>query len=297
MRTGTRTCVIYFKNGIGDFIVSLPAVKAIHEQGHMVVLRNDNCVLDDLLTRMQWIDTDWQGYLAGNGNTTDELCWINSWLSPEVEHIRTQFAASFVRLPDFTALNSPRVRTWHDRIFDVAKALGAPHPLQHYATPELLPVDDQMKRYKASHAGHKICVVHLETQSEKMVSEAFAVSILNRISALHQGIVFIGLATSEATLTDQRCIWVCQRSLPQCLSILSAADLFVGVDSCFLHAADLLRIPAIGIYSTGRGPAMFRPRFTRCCLLVETMKTNQVADTLEEFCLSEGNRWGTATSE
>src|SRR5262249_37867678 len=36
--------------------------------------------------------------------------------------------------------------------------------------------------------------------------------------------------------------------LGHALALTATADLFVGVDSCFLHAADLARVPSVGLF-------------------------------------------------
>jgi ADP-heptose:LPS heptosyltransferase len=36
--------------------------------------------------------------------------------------------------------------------------------------------------------------------------------------------------------------------LDACFAVLSESDLFLGIDSCHLHAADLFRIPAVGLF-------------------------------------------------
>jgi hypothetical protein len=39
------------------------------------------------------------------------------------------------------------------------------------------------------------------------------------------------------------------------------ADVFVGVDSCMLHAADLCRVPVVGIFTHRYPPAGYGARF------------------------------------
>ena len=53
------------------------------------------------------------------------------------------------------------------------------------------------------------------------------------------------------------------RNLPLTVNyeIAAMADLFVGVDSCMLHAADLCRVPSVGIMTHGYWPANFGMRF------------------------------------
>jgi ADP-heptose:LPS heptosyltransferase len=41
-----------------------------------------------------------------------------------------------------------------------------------------------------------------------------------------------------------------------------SADAFLGVDSCMLHAADLFRVPSVGLFGPTR-PSEFGLRFAR----------------------------------
>jgi ADP-heptose:LPS heptosyltransferase len=76
------------------------------------------------------------------------------------------------------------------------------------------------------------------------------------------------------------------------MAFLEMADLFIGVDSCMLHAADLCRIPGVGLF----GPtshATYGFRFSKHihCGGVGTMNSitaTSVLSALEEMAKSEG---------
>jgi ADP-heptose:LPS heptosyltransferase len=97
--------------------------------------------------------------------------------------------------------------------------------------------------------GCRLMVVHCDTQPHKLWdNEHWRVSIetfLNRYQNFYAAIV--GLSKERlpecARLIDCRNI-----SLSTALAITASADLFVGVDSCMLHAADFARVPSVGLF-------------------------------------------------
>jgi ADP-heptose:LPS heptosyltransferase len=50
--------------------------------------------------------------------------------------------------------------------------------------------------------------------------------------------------------------------LPYAFAVLGESDLFLGVDSCMLHAADLFRVPGVGVFGP-TDPRRWGFRFAR----------------------------------
>ena len=63
-------------------------------------------------------------------------------------------------------------------------------------------------------------------------------------------------------MTGDRVIPSCGLSLDFALALIAEADLFVGIDSSFLHAADLFRVPGVGMFGP-TAPSEWGFRFAR----------------------------------
>jgi len=80
-------------------------------------------------------------------------------------------------------------------------------------------------------------------------------------------------------------------ALPYKFSMLGESDLFLGVDSCMLHAADLFRIPGVGLFGPSdprRAGFRFAPhRHVSKPKGMEYIREQEVLEALE-FLLSRG---------
>jgi len=70
-------------------------------------------------------------------------------------------------------------------------------------------------------------------------------------------------------------------------ALLSVADLFLGVDSCMLHAADLFRVPGVGIFgptNTQKWGFRFAPHKHITSDSITSITSQQVFDALMCLC-------------
>jgi hypothetical protein len=68
-------------------------------------------------------------------------------------------------------------------------------------------------------------------------------------------------AAASAFATDDRLHDCRDLPLTANFEVVAMADVFVGVDSCMLHAADLCRVPVVGIFTHRYPPAGYGARF------------------------------------
>lgn len=99
----------------------------------------------------------------------------------------------------------------------------------------------------------KILVVHTDTKKRKRVSSELFLQIADRFLSLTDDYVavIIGLGHEmelHKAQNKSRLFDFCGYTLPETFAIVEKANLFLGVDSCMLHVADLSRIPGIGFF-------------------------------------------------
>jgi ADP-heptose:LPS heptosyltransferase len=101
--------------------------------------------------------------------------------------------------------------------------------------------------------GGPLLAVHRDTKPEKQWLDDRWAELLARWSMRHpDGVVIdVGLGPGSKETADrcgERVLNGLALPLSYALAVTSAADAFAGVDSCFLHAADLARVPALGLF-------------------------------------------------
>jgi ADP-heptose:LPS heptosyltransferase len=95
--------------------------------------------------------------------------------------------------------------------------------------------------------------IHAESAGrEKMWPIARWDDFVARFLAAHEDVFVLGLGVEDRGLgtgrARQRFLPCYGLPLPSSLALLACADLFAGIDSCLLHAADLFRVPGVGIF-------------------------------------------------
>jgi ADP-heptose:LPS heptosyltransferase len=153
--------------------------------------------------------------------------------------------------------------------FDVARWLNPSLKLEDFAMPPALPPRflKRAARYRAIlPRDSKILVVHNETLPEKAWPPTRLWDTLKRFLNGHQNWYAFILSTKRALrvsgIAAERIIPVCGLHRGIALAVAGGADLFVGADSCMLHAADLHRVPGVGLFGP-TNPLEFGFRFSR----------------------------------
>ena len=98
-------------------------------------------------------------------------------------------------------------------------------------------------------SGERILFVHPETLPEKTWSRERFAWILERFLAgrPEYKVIVSSLAPIDFGVHPER-VRRCDEHLEFTLALMRSVDLFLGVDSCFLHAADLFRIPGVALF-------------------------------------------------
>jgi ADP-heptose:LPS heptosyltransferase len=98
----------------------------------------------------------------------------------------------------------------------------------------------------------KVLLVHADTKPEKMLPAERLVSVLDAFLERHTNFVTFVVGTRNLHLDRGRYgkrVFPCYEvPLPISLALVGEANLFLGVDSCMLHAADLFKVPGVGLF-------------------------------------------------
>lgn len=95
----------------------------------------------------------------------------------------------------------------------------------------------------------RVLVVHADTAAEKMWRPERMTAALDRFLAAHEEYVCLVVGMrQEAVDAGGRVVNCCGLPLYLSMQLVARADLFLGVDSCMLHVADLARVPGVGLF-------------------------------------------------
>lgn len=183
-----------------------------------------------------------------------------------------------------------------DLTFKLARLFDPSLRIESYAQPVPIPpsVAARARAMRAAvPAGTKVLVVHADTNwAEKRWPATRFIDLLDRFLSRRRDFVawVIGMGHEELNVGRER-----ERVLPYlglpldlAMGLVATADLFLGIDSCMLHAADLARVPGIGLFGATRaatwgfrfGPHRHIDRSTMADITVDEVlsATEQLAD-------------------
>lgn len=257
--------VVVFTDGVGDHLMTLPAVRALAtlfpDQLHVMC--------EGRLSHLLYGDLPLAGVVAGRLPemkripaalaACDVLISLNDWNSTAfdcaVERLRPQTTIGFDRGMTMRLPFNPR-RHAAEMAFDVVRALRPDLSLHDFAWPLPLPraCDREAARTLAViPRSSRILAVHAETSPRKCIPRSawrqilrgFLKSAPDDWRVLVLGLGDEGLARSDA---HHRIVSCHGLPLGPTFALIKRADLFVGIDSSMLHAADIQKVPGVGLF-------------------------------------------------
>jgi glycosyl transferase family 9 (putative heptosyltransferase) len=155
-----------------------------------------------------------------------------------------------------------------DLAFDIPRALDKSLGIDDYAAPlRLTPAAWRSAKHirQAVPPTYRVLVVHADTGPAKMWPAERFVAVLDSFLDRHLDFVAL-LIGSCSQLLDRgrhaaRIVPCYGLTLESALAVVGLADMFLGVDSCMLHAADLYRVPGVGLFGDS-SPVEFGFRFS-----------------------------------
>jgi ADP-heptose:LPS heptosyltransferase len=263
--------VFAYNGGIGDRLCNLPALRALAylfpEKLGLVCSKGDgDLYYSDLNLRevyeidMHMIETGWTfeaESLSRRIDRCDLLLCINPWHTQSVSELIKRFpeAASVGFFPEFyLAVQCDYEGHAMDMAFAVPAALNSTLKLANFSQPPAISIQAAMiaqefrERYMGS---HPMLFVHADTKPEKCWKPENFVRVLRdflREFPEFKAVVVDGGENGIAhQLASDRVVRV-DLPLDGCFAVLRACDLFLGIDSCLIHAADLFRVPGVGLF-------------------------------------------------
>lgn len=183
-----------------------------------------------------------------------------------------------------------------DLIFDIPLRLNPSLQLENFAAPLALPqpYSQQARALRSEvHAPWRVMAVHADSHPAKMWPTDRFVELLDLFLSQHPEFIVFVVGEQDLHLNvgrhEKRIIPCYNLPLPLSLALIGEVDLFLGVDSCMLHAADLFRIPGVGLFGPTFGPdshlkygfRLVRSHRHVCGESMDAISTSMVAAALE----------------
>ncbi len=265
--------VAFHFNGFGDRLMALPAIRALAamfpKQLKVICGIGDrstyysNLPLRDVC-EVEYTRTD-EGWgfdaslVAAAIESCDLLISFNTWYSNSMDELLSilQPANS---IGFYRKFNHPipieENRHMADVLFKLPRILNPELKLEDFCYPLSLPEEDVdfAKSLRSTIPdSSRLLLIHNETLAAKVWSDEKLISVLDEFLSRHPAYVVFVLDQSERPLdVGKQGVRVKQLSEDRPISayyaVVANADLFLGVDSCFLPAADFFRVPGVGLF-------------------------------------------------
>lgn len=274
-----KRCGIFFANGIGDYLMTLPSMRALSkalpcslylvtEEGSSDFIFEDvgfdKVVKVPMARPSSWEPREFSAETAAK-SLGDVDCFISivPWYSASLgELARLVQPAWSIGLDgefDFCVGLDPRMHT-ADRAFNLVKKFDANLSMWDFTDPISLSDDVVYAAKKIREAvGRKsrLIVVQEETATaQKMWLPSRWEETLTKLVSEYPDLFVIVASRRPPSFSLEKlgssAISIQNISLPFFFALIAEADLFLGIDSAGIHAADLWGTPAIGLFGTTR---------------------------------------------
>lgn len=304
--------VVLYANGFGDAIMSLPTLRALAsifgERMTLVCRENDG----DILFGSLGVPLVFTKFVFGHGRHTfdpepvleaipqcDLLICLSPWnpgddiqtLFDHWEAHTIGFFDGFGSRVSFTSKKHAALRT-----FNFASHLDSSLRFEDFNQPPLLKrsvrqTADRVIKILPNNA--KILCVHPETAAEKMWSKDKFQEVIDRFLEKHEDYVVATVPSKSMGFDSgpyKDRIFSCTLPLAIVYALISKCHLFLGIDSCMMHAADFFRVPTVGLF----GPT--DPNEFGCLITnyrhvtgktMDQIEVDQVLGALESLCEAE----------
>lgn len=311
--------VVFFANGLGDTILALPALRALAAlYGGRLTLVCDvgghKLLLSELRTRktvavaMKRNVPDWtREFQVDHVVRRVEKCdffvslvpWHSGSLQRLFERLRPRNSIGFFEQYGISVALDFCKHT-ADLSFDIPRRLDPSLRFEDYCAPPRLSRKSQQVAARVRALippRYRILVIHADTGSNKMWPAERFVQVLDTFLDRHSDFVVILVGGSPQSLDrgrhQDRIIPLYGLALDVSLRMVELADVFLGVDSSILHAADFFRIPSVGLFGDSN-PNEFGFRVTPVAMVckgnsMDAIQIQQVVDALQAIVSKTGD--------
>ncbi|VAX00774.1 hypothetical protein MNBD_GAMMA22-889 [hydrothermal vent metagenome] len=265
--------VLLFANGHGDHYLNLPTIRALAKlfSGKLILVGIKdaiNQIAGDLtLTKLIGLPMQHNGtgrsfdsnQAATQIGQCDLFISLNPWQSDDlhalIAKLKPQTSIGFFDHYDITVARDYNKHSV-DLAFDFVRLFQQNWQPEQFSKPPQY----EQKEYQVANkilnsikSNQKLLCIHPDTLPKKMWPESCWLQLIDKFLDQNPDytVFIIGLKGIDASLCQNHKSVIPAYRLPISVSaiLLSKADLFIGVDSVFLHIADLYRVLTVALFS------------------------------------------------
>lgn len=293
-----------FANGLGDAVLALPALRALKSAAALTRLATPVAPQLDILFDEFADERRRIGFGPGNSFPTDQLraalsgtdivAFLTTWENDALREWLAETAgrvASFGFSPLFGDKTIKASGHYFDRYLAISQAMTGVGSLEAFAYPHSCRQWTPFERDLGPRlADFDYWVLHPDTKAYKNLPPSFwnqFVSVVLRRRPTTR-LVIVGRdhrAFVDEIRSDRRVI-LAPSNFALCTYLVSRCSRFCGVDSCFLHYADLQRTPCLGLVRGGADLERWGLRLTPCrdVLRIRDDEEPEAEEVAERLC-------------
>ena len=297
--------VVFQINGIGDQLMAWPCVRALNSlfpgrlilvvsQSMPTMIYHDVPFVDKIRVGFKDNDPREIEYQSLTDKLADtdifiNLCeWLNEPVWNLINDIRPRHTVGFQDCFHDVVSVTPSMNTF-DRMFGAAQILQEGLEISSHAQDPVFSdtAVQAAKKIKEKYISpqEKVLFLHPETLADKQwTTKGFSKVLELFLEQRPEYKVFVcSLRPYDVRVTSALSNRVFHISPPlePSMALVGLSDLFLGVDSCFLHAADLYRIPAVGLFGP-TDPRIWGFRFGTETRTIRSKREADVAQARED---------------
>jgi hypothetical protein len=210
--------------------------------------------------------------VASAHGACDQLISLKTWHSPSVDRLLARLAprCSVGFFSEFdVAVRLDFGKHSAELAFDIPRALDASLRLDDFAAPPVFGarlVEQARRVRRMLPPGLRVLAVHADTAAEKMWPRERFLRLLDLFLGRRPEFLALVLGSEDLRLDagrhGDRVIPAYGLPLGTAVQLVGGADVFVGIDSSLLHAADVFRVPGVGLFGS-TSPHEWGFRFAR----------------------------------
>lgn len=264
--------LVFHHNGIGDYVMSLPALRLLAEHAprplHLVHGEGDAAFLYDELA----VDTRtpvrcrpgrfahvFDPDAVPLAQRYDVFVSLPTWTSPALQTLARRTGAR-TRIGHFSwcSVRPEADPAMHDmlRACSLALALRPGAVIDAHLVPPRLPGHVPGRPARSLAPDARLLVVHADSRPEKSLAwpllDATLLAFLDDEPGWHVAVLNADAARLPLASARARLHPLAGLPLADAMQLVGQADAFMGVDSCMLHVADLHRLPGLALFGPTR---------------------------------------------
>lgn len=319
-----RYPVVFFANGIGDHLIVLPTLRALSRIfcGKLSLICTYNAYTEffsDINFKKVWSipfpgydNQNWQYPIQKIDQKQFEYitlskqiincdlfislaAWESLSLLKLIENLSPVISLGY--FPSYTHEIPDNRQHVFDRDFAIAKLFKSNLMIENFSDGPALTKKNKMlvsSLKQQISEKNKLLVIHTDTKRRKMLSGGKFLKIIDEFLSRKSNYLAAIVGSYHEIPIDQainknRIFSLCNIPIGLSFAVVSVANLFLGIDSCMLHAADLFRIPSVAIFGA-TNPQRWGARFTNH-FHVKSDEINLVEpeQIIEKLCLIDSN--------